>query len=47
MRRTILGAMGALSRAVCRIPASPVMGQAGNGETITCEDNNGWRWEPT
>ena len=24
-----------------------VTGLAGNGETITCEDNNGWRWEPT
>jgi hypothetical protein len=24
-----------------------VTGVAGNGETITCADNNGWRWEPT
>jgi hypothetical protein len=22
-------------------------GVAGNGEAITCEDNDGWRWEPT
>jgi len=22
-------------------------GVAGNGETITCTDNNGWRWEPS
>jgi hypothetical protein len=22
-------------------------GVAGNGEAITCEDNNGWRWEPS
>jgi hypothetical protein len=22
-------------------------GVAGDGETITCEDNDGWRWEPT
>jgi hypothetical protein len=22
-----------------------VTGRAGNGETITCEDENGWRWE--
>jgi hypothetical protein len=22
-------------------------GIAGDGEKITCEDNNGWRWEPT
>jgi hypothetical protein len=21
-------------------------GVAGNGEAITCEYNNGWRWEP-
>jgi hypothetical protein len=24
-----------------------VSGTAGNGEAITCEDNNGWRWEPS
>jgi hypothetical protein len=24
-----------------------VSGVAGNGEAITCEDNNGWRWEPS
>jgi hypothetical protein len=23
-----------------------VTGRAGNGETIICRDNNGWRWEP-
>jgi hypothetical protein len=23
-----------------------VTGVAGDGETITCEDNDGWRWEP-
>jgi hypothetical protein len=23
-----------------------VTGRAGDGETITCENNNGWRWEP-
>jgi hypothetical protein len=23
-----------------------VTGLAGDGETITCEDNDGWRWEP-
>jgi hypothetical protein len=23
-----------------------VIGLAGDGETIICEDNNGWRWEP-
>jgi hypothetical protein len=22
-------------------------GIAGNGEAITCKDNNGWRWEPS
>jgi hypothetical protein len=21
-------------------------GLAGDGETIICEDNDGWRWEP-
>ncbi len=24
-----------------------VSGVAGDGEAITCEDNNGWRWEPS
>jgi hypothetical protein len=22
-------------------------GVAGDGEAITCEDNDGWRWEPS
>ena len=22
------------------------VGRAGDGATIVCEDNNGWRWEP-
>jgi hypothetical protein len=31
----------------CRADDHGVTGRAGDGETITCEDNNGWRWEPT
>jgi hypothetical protein len=31
----------------CRNSDHGVTGRAGDGETITCEDNNGWRWEPT
>ena len=31
----------------CRESDHGVSGVAGNGETITCEDNDGWRWEPT
>jgi hypothetical protein len=31
----------------CRDDDHGVTGVAGNGETITCEDNDGWRWEPT
>lgn len=31
----------------CRNDDHGVTGRAGDGETITCEDNNGWRWEPT
>lgn len=31
----------------CRDSDHGVTGVAGNGETITCADNNGWRWEPT
>jgi hypothetical protein len=31
----------------CRDSDHGVTGVAGNGETITCEDNDGWRWEPT
>jgi hypothetical protein len=31
----------------CRDSDHGVTGRAGDGETITCEDNNGWRWEPT
>jgi hypothetical protein len=31
----------------CRASDHGASGRAGNGETITCVDNNGWRWEPT
>lgn len=31
----------------CRDDDHGVTGVAGDGETITCEDNDGWRWEPT
>jgi hypothetical protein len=31
----------------CRDDDHGVSGVAGDGEAITCEDNNGWRWEPT
>lgn len=31
----------------CRDDDHGVSGLAGDGETITCEDNDGWRWEPT
>jgi hypothetical protein len=31
----------------CRDDDHGVTGTAGDGETITCEDNDGWRWEPT
>jgi len=31
----------------CRDSDHGVTGVAGNGETITCADNDGWRWEPT
>jgi hypothetical protein len=30
----------------CRNADHGASGVAGNGEAITCEDNNGWRWEP-
>jgi hypothetical protein len=30
----------------CRDDDHGVTGVAGNGETIVCEDNDGWRWEP-
>ena len=30
----------------CRNSDHGVTGLAGDGETIKCEDNNGWRWEP-
>jgi hypothetical protein len=30
----------------CRDSDHGVTGLAGDGETITCEDNDGWRWEP-
>jgi hypothetical protein len=32
--------------AFCRDDDHSMNGVAGDGETITCEDNNGWRWEP-
>ncbi len=31
----------------CRDSDHGVVGLAGDGEQITCEDNDGWRWEPT
>lgn len=31
----------------CRDDDHGITGRAGDGETITCEDNDGWRWEPT
>lgn len=31
----------------CRNTDHGVSGVAGDGETITCADNNGWRWEPS
>jgi hypothetical protein len=31
----------------CRDSDHGVTGLAGDGEQITCEDNDGWRWEPT
>lgn len=31
----------------CRDDDHGVTGVAGDGETITCEYNDGWRWEPT
>ncbi len=31
----------------CRDSDHGVTGTAGDGETITCENNDGWRWEPT
>jgi hypothetical protein len=31
----------------CRDSDHGVTGVAGDGETITCEDNNGYRWEPS
>jgi hypothetical protein len=30
----------------CRDDDHDVTGTAGDGETIKCEDNDGWRWEP-
>ena len=30
----------------CRNSDHGISGMAGDGEAITCEDNNGWRWEP-
>jgi hypothetical protein len=31
----------------CRADDHGTSGVAGDGEAITCEDNNGWRWEPS
>ena len=31
----------------CRNADHGTSGVAGDGEAITCEDNNGWRWEPS
>ena len=31
----------------CRDDDHGTSGVAGNGEAITCEDNDGWRWEPS
>jgi len=31
----------------CRDDDHGASGVAGDGERITCEDNDGWRWEPT
>lgn len=31
----------------CRDSDHGMTGTAGDGVTITCENNNGWRWEPT
>ena len=31
----------------CRDTDHGISGVAGDGESITCEDNNGWRWEPS
>jgi hypothetical protein len=31
----------------CRADDHGASGVAGDGESITCEDNNGWRWEPS
>jgi outer membrane biosynthesis protein TonB len=30
----------------CRDDDHGMSGTAGDGEAITCEDNDGWRWEP-
>jgi hypothetical protein len=31
----------------CRDDDQGTSGIAGDGEAITCEDNDGWRWEPS
>jgi hypothetical protein len=31
----------------CRDDDHGASGVAGDGEAITCEDNDGWRWEPS
>jgi hypothetical protein len=30
----------------CRNSDHRLSGVAGDGKAITCEDNDGWRWEP-
>ena len=32
---------------LCRTADHGATGVAGDGEGITCQNNNGWRWEPT
>ena len=31
---------------ICRHSDHGASGVAGDGESIVCEDNHGWRWEP-
>ena len=30
----------------CKGPCRAASGVAGDGKSITCENNDGWRWEP-
>lgn len=32
---------------MCRKSDRGASGMAGDGESIVCEDNDGWRWEPS